>query len=65
MTAARDTVAAIAAERAHRTFRECVYCGAPSYGLACAQHRPLLRNDPNYYELRLRTGGAEEGAPRT
>lgn len=59
MSTARDTVAAIVAEREQRTFGFCVYCGRPSMGLACRAHRDLLQTDPHFYELRLRTGGAE------
>lgn len=70
-SAGRDTVAAIAGEREPRLYRECVYCGAPSYGLACSSHRDLLFSDPHQYSMRLRSnvvtdaGTAQEGATRT
>lgn len=49
----RETVAEIATERESRLFRECLYCGQPSLGLACRGHRDLLAVDPNTYDLRL------------
>lgn len=52
---ARETVAAIAAEREVRLYRECLYCGRPCRGLACSAHRDLLVLDPHTYALRLRT----------
>lgn len=62
MTAARETVAAIATERESRLFGFCIYGGEPCVGLACAKHRDLLTLDPNTYAMRLR--GAQEGATR-
>jgi hypothetical protein len=59
VTAARETVAAIATQRIPRVYRQCVYCGHPCRGLSCPAHRDLLLVDPNFYTLRLRTGGAE------
>lgn len=59
MTAARETVAAIATERLPRVYRQCVYCGHPCHGIACRGHRDLLTTDPNYYALRLRTETAK------
>lgn len=47
--------------RERRLFGFCVYCGEPSYGLACRGHRDLLLLDPNQYLLRLRR--PIEGAP--
>ena len=54
MTTARETVAAIVVEREKRTYRECLYCGQPTRGLACSAHRDLLTLDPHQYEMRLR-----------
>jgi hypothetical protein len=54
VTAARETVAEIIAEREQRTYRECVYCSRPSFGLACIDHRDLLWVDDHYYAMRLR-----------
>lgn len=59
MTAARETVAAIATQRERRLYGFCIYCGTPTRGLSCAAHRDLLTLDPNTYLMRLRT---QEGA---
>jgi hypothetical protein len=47
-------VTEIATERVPRLYRECLYCGQPSMGIACRAHRDLLTLDPNTYSMRLR-----------
>lgn len=64
MTAARETVAAIATERERGFFGHCIYCGHHTYGLACSDHRDLLTVDTHTYAMRLRsTSPAEKGSP--
>lgn len=42
----RETVANIVGTRPKRPVRECVYCGAFTYGKACRDHRDLIQLDP-------------------
>jgi hypothetical protein len=42
----RKTVATLIGSRPKKQFRECVYCGAFTYGKACPAHRDLIQRDP-------------------
>jgi hypothetical protein len=41
----RQTVASFVNRGPRPSFRECAYCGVPTYGKACREHRDLIQLD--------------------
>jgi hypothetical protein len=43
----RQTVESLVNRGPRPMFRDCVYCGRPTYGKACRVHRDLIQLDPS------------------